>query len=315
MKNNKIKLIATAMLLGIPISSVLIQDNEANAALKVTTNAFKGVKNKAPLVKPMVPPKPKFPSTNMINKNSGSFNNINGNINTQKLNPGLSKPSFVGDKHTISSNSISKKVSELNIGAASPNQIKLNLKSFSQGNVPVDEQKLTTSISKKLNINSAFKNKLNSILNNGSTPIKPKPSNNNVGKLNIDNGTAQKLGGVFGSNSQISENKLQPTTIPTSNNNLNNNIPPAPPLPTGKTPLIPDAPPLPTGKTPTIPDAPPLPSNKPQANHILTNKISNNKLTPKESFERPGIKPQKPNNSQGYDNVLGELQAKLSKRK
>ncbi len=301
MKNNKIKLIATAMLLGIPISSVLVQNNEANAALKVTTNAFKGVKNKAPLVKPLVPPKPKFPSTNMINKNGGSFNTINGNINTQNLNPGLSKPSFVGDKYNINSNNISKKVSELNIGAGSPGQIKLNLKNFSQGKTPVDEQKISASISKKLSINSAFKNKLNSILNAGPSPIKPKPSNNSVGKLNIDNTTAQKLGGVFGSNSQISENKLQPTTIPTSSNNINNNIPPAPPLPTGKAPIIPDAPPLPT--------------NKPQANHKLTNTNSSNKLSHKESFERPGIKPQKPNNSQGFDNVLNELQSKLSKRK
>lgn len=315
MKDNKIKLIATAILLGIPVSSVLIQDREASATFKVTANAFKGVSSKSPLVKPIVPPKPKLPSNiNMINKNSGSFFNTNTTTNNQNIQ----KPNFAGNRHTISSGSVSQKVAELNLNAGTPGQIKLNLKNFSQkgSSTLTPNQKLSLPTSNRLNLNSDFKTKLNSLLGNGSTPTTtPKPSNN-VGKLNMNNAATQKLEGIFGGNTQTSGIKTQPTTVPTSQNSLvqnNQNIPPAPPLPTGNAPIIPDAPPLPTGKAPVIPDAPPLPTGKPQVSHTLTNKT--NSLTNKDSLNRPGLKPQKPSNTGSYDNVLGELQLKLNSRK
>ena len=345
----KTKLVVTALVLGLPITPILAQDGQdAKAMMKVGSTATKIANTIKPgLVKPPIAPKPtNIPKATNVPKIVNSLNTKpnSSTVNTPKGNV-LQKVSAFNNNSPHNGKAmgpISQKVAELNLTAKFQNNSpKINskngvvnsaIKSLNKTDPSYQKQ----SSSKKLNLDSGFKNKLNEILGNGN-PMQSgnkKQNANKPGKLNANNEASQKLESIFGNgNSSSNKQNLSLNSSSSSSQAFENsdpNIPKAPPLPgssntltqtqnnnTG-TPNIPDAPPLPQS---AIPPAPPLPDKKPVTTTTSNGGSSQNQLTSKlESGlnkTNSSTSSRKPLNIGGnsvQDQLIKELKAKFNKK-
>ena len=233
---------------------------------------------------------------------------------------------------------ISQKVAELNLTAKFQNNSpKINSKNGAVNTAikslnKTDPSYQKQSSSKKLNLDSGFKNKLNVILGNGN-PMQSgnkKQNANKPGKLNANNEASQKLESIFGNGTTSNKQNLSSNSSSSSSQAFENadpNIPKAPPLPGSSNTLtqtqnnsanIPDAPPLPQG---AIPPAPPLPDKKPVTTTTSNGGNLQNQLTSKlesglnKTNNNTGSK--KPLNTTGnslQDQLIKELNAKFNKK-
>ena len=342
----KTKLVVTALVLGLPITPILAQDGQdAKAMMKVGSTATKIANTIKPgLVKPPIAPKPtNIPKATNVSK-------IVNNLNTKTNSPIVNTPKGnVSQKVSAFNNNspsngkamgpISQRVAELNLTAKVQNDgHKINSKHGAVNSAisslnKTDPSYQKQSSSKKLNLDSGFKNKLNVILGNGN-PMQSgnkKQNANKPGKLNANNEASQKLESIFGNgNSSSNKQNLSPNSSSSSSQAFENadpNIPKAPPLPGSSNTLtqtqnnsanIPDAPPLPQS---AIPPAPPLPDKKPVTTTTSNGGSSQNQLTSKlESGlnkTNSSTSSRKPLNIGGnsvQDQLIKELKAKFNKK-
>lgn len=344
----KTKLVVTALVLGLPITPILAQDGQdANAAMKVGNTAVKiGNTIKTGLLKPPIAPKPtNIPKATNVPKIVNSLNTKpnSSTVNTPKGNV-LQKVSAFNNNSPHNGKAmgpISQRVAELNLTAKFQNNSpKINSKHGAVNSAisslnKTDPSYQKQSTSKKLNLNSEFKNKLNVILGNGN-PMQSgnkKQNANKPGKLNANNEASQKLESIFGNGPTSNKQNLSSNSSSSSSQAFENadpNIPKAPPLPgssntltqtqnnnTG-TPNIPDAPPLPQS---AIPPAPPLPDKKPVTTTTSNGGNLQNQLTSKldsglnKTNNNTGSK--KPLNIGGnsiQDQLIKELNEKFNKK-
>ncbi len=302
----KTKLVVTALVLGLPITPILAQDGQdANAAMKVGNTAVKiGNTIKTGLLKPPIAPKPtNIPKATNVPKIVNSLNTKpnSSTVNTPKGNV-LQKVSAFNNNSPHNGKAmgpISQRVAELNLTAKFQNNSpKINSKHGAVNSAisslnKTDSSYQKQSTSKKLNLNSEFKNKLNVILGNGN-PMQSgnkKQNANKPGKLNANNEASKKLESILGNgNSSSNKQNLSPNSSSSSSQAFENadpNIPKAPPLPGSSNTLtqtqnnsanIPDAPPLPQS---AIPPAPPLPDKKPVTTTTSNGGNLQNQLTSK----------------------------------
>ena len=338
----KTKLVVTALVLGLPITPILAQDGQdANAAMKVGNTAVKiGNTIKTGLLKPPIAPKatnvPKIVNSLNTKPNSSTVNTPKGNV-LQKVSAFNNNSPHNGK----AMGPISQRVAELNLTAKFQNNSpKINSKHGAVNSAisslnKTDPSYQKQSTSKKLNLNSEFKNKLNVILGNGN-PMQSgnkKQNANKPGKLNANNEASQKLESIFGNGPTSNKQNLSSNSSSSSSQAFENadpNIPKAPPLPgssntltqtqnnnTG-TPNIPDAPPLPQS---AIPPAPPLPDKKPVTTTTSNGGNLQNQLTSKldsglnKTNNNTGSK--KPLNIGGnsiQDQLIKELNEKFNKK-
>lgn len=342
----KTKLVVTALVLGLPITPILAQDGQdAKAMMKVGSTATKIANTIKPgLVKPPIAPKPtNIPKATNVSK-------IVNNLNTKTNSPIVNTPKGnVSQKVSAFNNNspsngkamgpISQRVAELNLTAKVQNDgHKINSKHGAVNSAisslnKTDPSYQKQSSSKKLNLDSGFKNKLNVILGNGN-PMQSgnkKQNANKPGKLNANNEASQKLESIFGNgNSSSNKQNLSPNSSSSSSQAFENadpNIPKAPPLPGSSNTLtqtqnnsanIPDAPPLPQS---AIPPAPPLPDKKPVTTTTSNGGNLQNQLTSKlESGlnkTNNNTSSKKPLNTGGnslQDQLINELNAKFNKK-
>ena len=342
----KTKLVVTALVLGLPITPILAQDGQdAKAMMKVGSTATKIANTIKPgLVKPPIAPKPtNIPKATNVSK-------IVNNLNTKTNSPIVNTPKGnVSQKVSAFNNNspsngkamgpISQRVAELNLTAKVQNDgHKINSKHGAVNSAisslnKTDPSYQKQSSSKKLNLDSGFKNKLNEILGNGN-PMQSgnkKQNANKPGKLNANNEASQKLESIFGNgNSSSNKQNLSPNSSSSSSQAFENadpNIPKAPPLPGSSNTLtqtqnnsanIPDAPPLPQS---AIPPAPPLPDKKPVTTTTSNGGNLQNQLTSKlesglnKTNNNTGSK--KPLNTTGnsvQDQLINELKTKFNKK-
>ena len=344
----KTKLVVTALVLGLPITPILAQDGQdAKAMMKVGSTATKiGNTIKTGLLKPPIAPKPtNIPKATNVPKIVNSLNTKPNSpiVNTPKGNVSQKVSAFNNNSPSNGKamGPISQKVAELNLTAKFQNNSpKINSKHGAVNSAisslnKTDPSYQKQSTSKKLNLNSEFKNKLNGILSNGN-PMQSgnkKQNANKPGKLNANNEASQKLESIFGNGPTSNKQNLSSNSSSSSSQAFENadpNIPKAPPLPgssntltqtqnnnTG-TPNIPDAPPLPQS---AIPPAPPLPDKKPVTTTTSNGGNLQNQLTSKldsglnKTNNNTGSK--KPLNIGGnsiQDQLIKELNEKFNKK-
>lgn len=341
----KTKLVVTALVLGLPITPILAQDGQdAKAMMKVGSTATKIANTIKPgLVKPPIAPKPtNIPKASNVSKIVNSLNTKpnSSTVNTPKGNV-LQKVSAFNNNSPHNGKAmgpISQKVAELNLTAKFQNNSpKINSKNGAVNSAisslnKTDPSYQKQSSSKKLNLDSGFKNKLNVILGNGN-PMQSgnkKQNANKPGKLNANNEASQKLESIFGNGPTSNKQNLSSNSSSSSSQAFENadpNIPKAPPLPGSSNTLtqtqnnsanIPDAPPLPQS---AIPPAPPLPDKKPVTTTTSNGGNLQNQLTSK--LESGLIKTnnntssKKPLNTGGnslQDQLINELNAKFNKK-
>lgn len=344
----KTKLVVTALVLGLPIIPILSECQDANAAMKVGNTAVKiGNTIKTGLLKPPIAPKPtNIPKATNVPKIVNSLNTKTNSstVNTPKGNV-LQKVSAFNNNSPHNGKAmgpISQRVAELNLTAkVQNNSPKINSKNGAVNSAisslnKTDSSYQKQSTSKKLNLDSGFKNKLNIILGNGN-PMQSgnkKQNANKPGKLNANNEASQKLESIFGNgNSSSNKQNLSLNSSSSSSQAFENadpNIPKAPPLPgssntltqtqnnnTG-TPNIPDSPPLPQG---AIPPAPPLPDKKPVTTTTSNGGSLQNQLTSKLDSglnkTNNNTSSKKPLNTGGnsiQDQLIKELNEKFNKK-
>ena len=342
----KTKLVVTALVLGLPITPILAQDGQdANAAMKVGNTAVKiGNTIKTGLLKPPIAPKPtNIPKATNVPKIVNSLNTKpnSSTVNTPKGNV-LQKVSAFNNNSPHNGKAmgpISQRVAELNLTAKFQNNSpKINSKHGAVNSAisslnKTDSSYQKQSTSKKLNLNSEFKNKLNVILGNGN-PMQSgnkKQNANKPGKLNANNEASKKLESILGNgNSSSNKQNLSPNSSSSSSQAFENadpNIPKAPPLPGSSNTLtqtqnnsanIPDAPPLPQS---AIPPAPPLPDKKPVTTTTSNGGSSQNQLTSKLDSglnkTNNNTSSKKPLNTGGnsiQDQLIKELNEKFNKK-
>lgn len=224
-KFNKIKLILTALYIGMPLSTVLNNNNEAQAMMKVGSTANRLASTLRPsFKKPPLPPKP----TNIPKIGEKFAQKVN---RSTSLPPSTPKPNGISERvSSFSSGKISKKIEELNLSAQSPSNLN------------------PTKTANKLNLNSEFKNKLSSIFSDGKPQQATPKKIASVNKLSPNNPEKQKLESLFGGGTSSSNTPSSEQTLNKVFENKASNIPPAPPLPSKTPSNIPPAPPLPTSK-------------------------------------------------------------------
>lgn len=323
-KLKTVKLVLTALFLGLPLSSAFADNTqEANAAMKVGGAVSKlGNTIRPTLLKPTIAPKPtnvpKIPDhiTRKLNQNKTTTTQspIKNGIN-QKIsffnNAGISTEK--------TQSPITQKVNKLNLSAKLPNNNGVNSSTGSLKQQPTQQK---PEISRKLSLNSDFKNKLSSIFSEGNTgnnKLNPKQTKS-PNKLNSD--SVNKLEGLLGAGNKNSSGPSENIFV-----NKDPSVPPAPPLPgsDNKTALsgsIPPAPPLPN-QSQTIPPAPPLPDKKPTLTTQtgLNSENLQNQLTSKlnsglNKTEQNTIKkPLSKTPSSAQESLIAELQSKLNSRK
>ena len=169
----KTKLVVTALVLGLPITPILAQDGQdAKAMMKVGSTATKIANTIKPgLVKPPIAPKPtNIPKATNVSK-------IVNNLNTKTNSPIVNTPKGnVSQKVSAFNNNspsngkamgpISQRVAELNLTAKVQNDgHKINSKHGAVNSAisslnKTDPSYQKQSSSKKLNLDSGFKNKL-----------------------------------------------------------------------------------------------------------------------------------------------------------
>ena len=341
----KTKLVVTALVLGLPITPILAQDGQdAKAMIKVGSTATKIANTIKPgLVKPPIAPKPtNIPKATNVPKIVNSLNTKpnSSTVNTPKGNV-LQKVSAFNNNSPHNGKAmgpISQRVAELNLTAKVQNDAPkvsskhgaVNSAISSLNKTDPSYQKQSTS--KKLNLNSEFKNKLNVILGNGN-PMQSgnkKQNANKPGKLNANNEASQKLESIFGNGTTSNKQNLSSNSSSSSSQAFENadpNIPKAPPLPGSSNTLtqtqnnsanIPDAPPLPQS---AIPPAPPLPDKKPVTTTTSNGVSSQNQLTSKLDSglnkTNNNTSSKKPLNTGGnsiQDQLIKELNEKFNKK-
>lgn len=341
----KTKLVVTALVLGLPITPILAQDGQdANAAMKVGNTAVKiGNTIKTGLLKPPIAPKPtNIPKATNVPKIVNSLNTKpnSSTVNTPKGNVSQKVSAFNNNSphNGKAMGPISQKVAELNLTAKFQNNSpKINSKNGAVNSAikslnKTDPSYQKQSTSKKLNLNSEFKNKLNGILSNGN-PMQSgnkKQNANKPGKLNANNEASQKLESIFGNGPTSNKQNLSSNSSSSSSQAFENadpNIPKAPPLPGSSNTLtqtqnnsanIPDAPPLPQS---AIPPAPPLPDKKPVTTTTSNGVSSQNQLTSKLDSglnkTNNNTSSKKPLNTGGnsiQDQLIKELNEKFNKK-
>ena len=341
----KTKLVVTALVLGLPITPILAQDGQdAKAMIKVGSTATKIANTIKPgLVKPPIAPKPtNIPKATNVPKIVNSLNTKpnSSTVNTPKGNV-LQKVSAFNNNSPHNGKAmgpISQKVAELNLTAKFQNNSpKINSKNGAVNTAikslnKTDPSYQKQSTSKKLNLNSEFKNKLNVILGNGN-PMQSgnkKQNSNKPGKLNANNEASQKLESIFGNGTTSNKQNLSSNSSSSSSQAFENadpNIPKAPPLPGSSNTLtqtqnnsanIPDAPPLPQS---AIPPAPPLPDKKPVTTTTSNGGSLQNQLTSKLDSglnkTNSSTSSRKPLNIGGnsiQDQLIKELNEKFNKK-
>lgn len=344
----KTKLVVTALVLGLPITPILAECQDANAAMKVGNTAVKiGNTIKTGLLKPPIAPKPtNIPKATNVPKIVNSLNTKPNSpiVNTPKGNVSQKISAFNNNSPSNGKamGPISQKVAELNLTAKVQNDapkvsskngaVNSAIKSLNKTDSSYQKQ----STSKKLNLDSGFKNKLNEILGSGN-PMQSgnkKQNTNKPSKLNANNEASQKLESIFGNgNSSSNKQNLSLNSSSSSSQAFENadpNIPKAPPLPGSSNTLtqtqnnssgthnIPDAPPLPQS---AIPPAPPLPDKKPVTTTTSNGGSLQNQLTSKlESGlnkTNSSTSSRKPLNIGGnsiQDQLIKELNEKFNKK-
>lgn len=341
----KTKLVVTALVLGLPITPILAQDGQdAKAMMKVGSTATKIANTIKPgLVKPPIAPKPtNIPKATNVPKIVNSLNTKpnSSTVNTPKGNV-LQKVSAFNNNSPSNGKAmgpISQRVAELNLTAKVQNDApKVSSKNGAVNNAikslnKTDSSYQKQSTSKKLNLNSEFKNKLNGILGSGN-PMQSgnkKQNANKPGKLNANNEASQKLESIFGNGTTSNKQNLSSNSSSSSIQAFENadpNIPKAPPLPGSSNTLtqtqnnsanIPDAPPLPQS---AIPPAPPLPDKKPVTTTTSNGGSLQNQLTSKLDSglnkTNSSTSSRKPLNTGGnsiQDQLIKELNAKFNKK-
>lgn len=341
----KTKLVVTALVLGLPITPILAQDGQdANAAMKVGNTAVKiGNTIKTGLLKPPIAPKPtNIPKASNVPK---IVNNLNTKTNSSTVN--TPKGNVLQKVSAFNNNSphngkamgpISQRVAELNLTAKVQNDAPKVSSKHGAVNSAISSLNKTDpsyqkqSSSKKLNLDSGFKNKLNVILGNGN-PMQSgnkKQNTNKPSKLNANNEASQKLESIFGNGPTSNKQNLSSNSSSSSSQAFENadpNIPKAPPLPGSSNTLtqtqnnsanIPDAPPLPQS---AIPPAPPLPDKKPVTTTTSNGVSSQNQLTSKLDSglnkTNNNTSSKKPLNTGGnsiQDQLIKELNEKFNKK-
>lgn len=340
----KTKLLVTALVLGLPITPILAQDGQdAKAMMKVGSIATKITNTIKPgLVKPPIAPKPtnipKIVNSLNTKPNSSTVSTPKGNV-SQKVTAFNNNSSHNGK----AMGPISQKVAELNLTAKVQNDTpKINskhgavntaIKSLSKTDPSYQKQ----NSSKKLNLDSSFKDKLNGILDSGN-PMQSgnkKQNTNKPGKLNTNNETNQKLESIFGNGNTSNKQNLSSSSSSSSSQAFENTdpgIPKAPPLPGSSNTLtqtqnnstgtsnIPDAPPLPQG---AIPPAPPLPDKKPvttttsnggSLQNQLTSKLESGLNKTNTSTTTGSKKPLNTGGNSVQDQLIKELNSKFNKK-
>ena len=342
----KTKLVVTALVLGLPITPILAQDGQdAKAMMKVGSTATKIANTIKPgLVKPPIAPKPtNIPKATNVPKIVNSLNTKTNSpiVNTPKGNVYQKVSAFNNNSphNGKAMGPISQRVAELNLTAkVQNNSPKINSKNGAVNSAisslnKTDSSYQKQSTSKKLNLDSGFKNKLNIILGNGN-PMQSgnkKQNANKPGKLNANNEASQKLESIFGNgNSSSNKQNLSLNSSSSSSQAFENadpNIPKAPPLPGSSNTLtqtqnnsanIPDAPPLPQS---AIPPAPPLPDKKPVTTTTSNGGSSQNQLTSKlesglnkTNCSTSSRKPLNIGGNSVQDQLIKELKAKFNKK-
>lgn len=321
-KLKRIKLMLTALFLGLPISSVFVDTaQEAEATMRVGSAVSKlGNTIKPTLLKPPIAPKP----TNVpkIPNHIAQKLNQNKNLNQSPIiKNGLSQKISFFNNAGISTEKpqgpITQKVNKLNLSAKLPNSNGIN---SSTGSLKEQNTQPKTQVSRKLSLNSEFTNKLNSIFSEGNQSDKklnPKPSNT-PNKLNTD--SVNKLEGLFGGGNKNPSGSIDNVFV-----SSDPSVPPAPPLnlnnKTTSQNIIPPAPPLPN-QNQSIPPAPPLSNKKPTT--VLTDSGSGNlqnQLTSKlnsglnKTEQNTNRKPLSKSPSSAQESLMAELQSKLNSRK
>lgn len=340
----KTKLLVTALVLGLPITPILAQDGQdAKAMMKVGSTATKITNTIKPgLVKPPIAPKPtnipKIVNSLNTKPNSSTVSTPKGNV-SQKVIAFNNNSSHNGK----AIGPISQKVAELNLTAKFQNDTpKINSKHGAVNSAISSLNKTDPSYqkqnsSKKLNLDSSFKDKLNGILDSGN-PMQSgnkKQNTNKPGKLNTNNETNQKLESIFGNGNTSNKQNLSSSSSSSSSQAFENTdpgIPKAPPLPGSSNTLtqtqnnstgtsnIPDAPPLPQG---AIPPAPPLPDKKPvttttsnggSLQNQLTSKLESGLNKTNTSTTTGSKKPLNTGGNSVQDQLINELNAKFNKK-
>lgn len=344
----KTKLVVTALVLGLPITPILAQDGQdAKAMMKVGSTATKIANTIKPgLVKPPIAPKPtNIPKATNVPKIVNSLNTKPNSsiVNTPKGNVSQKISAFNNNSPSNGKamGPISQKVAELNLTAkVQNNNPKINSKNGAVNSAisslnKTDPSYQKQSTSKKLNLDSEFKNKLNGILGSGN-PMQSgnkKQNANKPGKLNANNEASQKLESIFGNGTTSNKQNLSLNSSSSSSQAFENadpNIPKAPPLPGSSNTLtqtqnnssgthnIPDAPPLPQS---AIPPAPPLPDKKPVTTTTSNGGSLQNQLTSKLDSglnkTNSSTSSRKPLNIGGnsiQDQLIKELNEKFNKK-
>lgn len=340
----KTKLLVTALVLGLPITPILAQDGQdAKAMMKVGSIATKITNTIKPgLVKPPIAPKPtnipKIVNSLNTKPNSSTVSTPKGNV-SQKVTAFNNNSSHNGK----AMGPISQKVAELNLTAKVQNDTpKINSKHGAVNSAISSLNKTDPSYqkqnsSKKLNLDSSFKDKLNGILDSGN-PMQSgnkKQNTNKPGKLNTNNETNQKLESIFGNRNTSNKQNLSSSSSSSSSQAFENTdpgIPKAPPLPGSSNTLtqtqnnstgtsnIPDAPPLPQG---AIPPAPPLPDKKPvttttsnggSLQNQLTSKLESGLNKTNTSTTTGSKKPLNTGGNSVQDQLIKELNTKFNKK-
>lgn len=340
----KTKLLVTALVLGLPITPILAQDGQdAKAMMKVGSTATKITNTIKPgLVKPPIAPKPtnipKIVNSLNTKPNSSTVSTPKGNV-SQKVIAFNNNSSHNGK----AMGPISQKVAELNLTAKVQNDTpKINSKHGAVNSAISSLNKTDPSYqkqnsSKKLNLDSSFKDKLNGILDSGN-PMQSgnkKQNTNKPGKLNTNNETNQKLESIFGNGNTSNKQNLSSSSSSSSSQTFENTdpgIPKAPPLPGSSNTLtqtqnnstgtsnIPDAPPLPQG---AIPPAPPLPDKKPvttttsnggSLQNQLTSKLESGLNKTNTSTTTGSKKPLNTGGNSVQDQLIKELNSKFNKK-
>lgn len=323
-KLKTIKLVLTALFFGLPLSSAFVDNTqEANATMKVGSAVSKlGTTIKPTLLKPPIAPKPtnlpKVPAhiTQKLNQNKGNTiqSPIKSGLN-QKIdffnNSGISTEKPQGP--------ITQKVNKLNLSSKLPNTNGVN---SSIGSLKQQSTEQKTGVSRKLSLDSGFKNKLSSIFSEGNQSDKklnPKQTNS-PNKLNSD--SVNKLEGLLGGGNKNSSSSPENIFV-----NKDPSVPPAPPLPgfenkTNISSNIPPAPPLPN-QSQSIPPASPLPDKKLTLTTQIGSSSGNlqNQLSSKlnsglnKTNQNTLKKPLSKSPSSAQESLMAELQSKLNSRK
>lgn len=326
----KTKLVVTALVLGLPITPILAQDSqEANAAMKSGNTSVKiGNNIKTGLMKPTVTPKtsnfPKVVSNLNTKRNSTIVNTPKGNVSQKVTAFNNNSPS-----NGKAMGPISQKVAELNLTAkVQNNSSKINSKNSAINTAiknlsKIDSSYQKQSTSKKLNLDSRFKDKLNNILDTGN-PMQSgnkKQNTNKTGKLNTNNQASQKLESIFGNGNTSSNKQNLSSSSNQASENSDPNIPKAPPLPSSSNTLTLNQTQNNNTGTSNIPDAPPLPNIKPVTTTTSNGENLQNQLTSKIDSGLNKIntntgskKPLSTGRNSVQDQLIKELNSKFNKK-